>query len=142
MGMSDSSRKKLATCHPDIVELVEALAVDEDIIVLEGARSLARQKELIASGASKLKDAKNGAHVVTKEKPLSDAIDVIPNLPEWKKSKIIDWKNTAAFHGFAERVLKKAHALSTKLRWGGDWDGDGDYTDQQFHDLVHFERVP
>lgn len=132
-NLSNSSRKKLATCESDIVKLVEALAVNEKVIVIEGARTLERQAQLIKEGKSKLKDPSNGKHVVTPEKPLSGAIDLAPSP--------LDWENTKAFYAFAERVLKKAHALDIKLRWGGDWDGDGDFTDQKFHDLVHFELV-
>jgi peptidoglycan L-alanyl-D-glutamate endopeptidase CwlK len=30
--------------------------------------------------------------------------------------------------------------LGVKLRWGGNWDRDGEpVTDQDFQDLVHFE---
>jgi hypothetical protein len=36
-----------------------------------------------------------------------------------------------------------AHAIAQEegfhIRWGGDWDGDGDLTDQQFDDLFHIE---
>lgn len=32
-------------------------------------------------------------------------------------------------------------SLHPKNRWGGDWDKDGDITDQKFHDGNHFEMV-
>jgi hypothetical protein len=30
-------------------------------------------------------------------------------------------------------------SLNTDNRWGGDWDKDGDYKDETFHDGNHFE---
>jgi D-alanyl-D-alanine dipeptidase len=36
---------------------------------------------------------------------------------------------------------KKWDDMHPANRWGGDWDGDGDQTDQTFFDGVHFEMV-
>jgi len=46
------------------------------------------------------------------------------------------WASLAYVAGAA-----KQYALSkgVTLRWGGDWDGDGDLTDQNFDDLFHLE---
>jgi hypothetical protein len=32
-----------------------------------------------------------------------------------------------------------AKQLNVKVRWGGDWDSDGDVKDNGFDDLVHVE---
>jgi len=32
--------------------------------------------------------------------------------------------------------------LSTENRWGGDWDGDDDLSDEKFKDPYHFEMRP
>ena len=32
-----------------------------------------------------------------------------------------------------------AQQLGLKVRWGGDWDSDGDVKDNGFDDLVHVE---
>jgi hypothetical protein len=32
-----------------------------------------------------------------------------------------------------------AKALNLKVRWGGDWDSDGEIKDNSFDDLVHIE---
>jgi peptidoglycan L-alanyl-D-glutamate endopeptidase CwlK len=29
--------------------------------------------------------------------------------------------------------------MGIKIRWGGDWDSDGDINDNRFDDLVHVE---
>lgn len=132
MGLSKLSSKRLSSCDQKIINIVTALVEDgHDILVIEGARTLDRQEELMASGKSSLKDASIGKHVISKENPLSRAIDIAP-LP-------LDWNDTKRFYAFGELVVAKAKELNTPIRWGGDWDGDGDYTDQTFNDLVHFE---
>ena len=51
------------------------------------------------------------------------------------------WKDKARFYEFAAVIRYEAKRLGVKIRWGGDWDGDYDYRDQVFDDLVHFELV-
>lgn len=36
-------------------------------------------------------------------------------------------------------VFETAASCGVKLRWGGDWDGDGDIHDQRLYDPAHFE---
>lgn len=36
-------------------------------------------------------------------------------------------------------VFEVAASCGVKLRWGGDWDGDGDIYDNQLFDPAHFE---
>jgi peptidoglycan L-alanyl-D-glutamate endopeptidase CwlK len=38
-------------------------------------------------------------------------------------------------------ILTCAKQLGVKLRWGGDWDGDGNRLNNKFNDLAHFELV-
>ena len=61
----------------------------------------------------------------------SQAVDLAP----WP----IDWEDTASFHRRAGVILGMAHLYGMAVRWGGDWDSDGNTTDQLFNDLVHFE---
>jgi peptidoglycan L-alanyl-D-glutamate endopeptidase CwlK len=71
----------------------------------------------------------------------SDAVDVAP-YP-------IDWQAPGRFHVLAGhmmmafRVLQQEEQVedTLRLRWGGDWDGDGELDDQQFDDLPHFELI-
>jgi len=38
-------------------------------------------------------------------------------------------------------MLAAAALAKVKIRWGGNWDMDGEpVTDQEFQDLVHYER--
>lgn len=47
---------------------------------------------------------------------------------------------TQEFCVMAGVVLATAAREGITIRWGGDWDGDGDRLDQKFDDLAHFER--
>jgi peptidoglycan L-alanyl-D-glutamate endopeptidase CwlK len=51
----------------------------------------------------------------------------------------LDWKDMKRFYYLAGIVKAVALARKVKIRWGGDWDGDHDFKDQTFNDLVHFE---
>lgn len=132
-GMSRSSKARLETCHQDIQRVFNKVAETERIQIIEGRRTKQRQRELVLAGKSKTMDSKH----ITDEDGLSDAVDAAPINPEGE----IDWNNSKAFYAFGERVLAVARSMGITLRFGGDWDMDGDYLDQKFNDLVHFERA-
>lgn len=125
-SFSEISKKRLKTCHPQLQMLFEDIIKEHDCSILEGHRTYTKQKQLYAEGKSKVKVSKHN------HKP-SLAVDVAP-YP-------VDFNNFPPFYNFAKIVLNKAKQLGIKIRWGGDWDMDGDTTDQQFNDLVHFELI-
>lgn len=129
---SSKSNRQLDTCHPLLQELFRAVVKEDDCAVIEGHRARRRQNQLFQQGRSRLKWP-DGKHNVMPSK----AVDVAPYLEKVG----IPWKNRAAFYDFAEKVKAKAKELGIKVRWGGDWDGDGDFTDQTFHDLPHWELL-
>lgn len=138
------SRVKLMTCHPDLVRLMEAVVENYDCTILDGARTEADQADKVKRGLSKTMDSK---HVVSDERPLSDAVDAAPFPTVWpdESDRQYDTKKyvheVGRFYHFAGYVKAKAEELGIKIRWGGDWDKDLDFTDQKFDDLDHFERV-
>jgi len=123
------SRRRLATCHPDLQRLFRAVVPIYDCTILDGYRGKTRQNKLFALGKSKVKYPK-GRH---NKKP-SEGIDVAP----WP---IPDWEDRKFFYFFGGVVKGIAKCLEIKIRWGGDWDGDNDLNDQTFNDLIHFELV-
>src|SRR5687767_13298513 len=123
--LSQKSLERLNTCHPHLIECILALADEIDITVIEGYRSDEKQLELFLAGKSKIRSG--GKHC---QKP-SLAVDIAP-LP-------LDWNDSESFYNMASRLLAIAKSKNINLRWGGDWDGDGDFKDQSFNDLVHFE---
>jgi len=50
-----------------------------------------------------------------------------------------DPKLWGALGYIAGRAFALAQQEGIRIRWGGDWDGDGDLTDQNFDDLFHIE---
>ncbi|MBL4753574.1 MAG: M15 family metallopeptidase [Flavobacteriales bacterium] len=128
--LGETSIKKLSTCHKDLIKLIRLVEkrVPFDFTVLEGARTIERQKELFDQGKSKIDGVTHlGRHNYTP----SHAIDLSP-YP-------IDWGDLRRFMVLGGVVLSCANELGLTVRWGADWDMDGDYRDQNFNDLPHFE---
>lgn len=127
-----SSKEKLQTCHPQLQQVMNhAIEISPiDFSIIEGSRTVERQKRLYAIGASKL----DGVTKISKHQySPSCAVDAVP-YP-------IDWQDTARFYLLAGVILSTAARLRIRLRWGGDWNSNGQFNDQAFHDLPHFELV-
>lgn len=120
------SKKCLGEAHPDLQRLFNEVIKVIDCSVIKGYRGKAEQNKAHAEGKSGLKFPRSKHNRVP-----SLAVDVVP----WP----LDWRDTKRFYKFGELVVGVAKDLDIPLRWGGDWDGDGDYKDQSFNDLVHFE---
>lgn len=125
------SRKHLLTCHPRLQEVLGEAILYTDFAVLCGLRSREAQDEAFATGRSKVKWP-SSKHNAPDGGP-SLAVDVAP----WP----IDWKDSLAFAVLAGRILQIADAKGIALRWGGDWDRDGESNDQSFMDIGHFEMM-
>ena len=102
------SRSRLQGVHPDLI-IVMATAIqrtDIDFAVIEGLRTLKRQKELLAQGASKtLKSRHLTGH----------AVDIAPYVNgeiRW------DWP---LYHRLAKTIKQAAHDCDIQVEWGGDW---------------------
>ena len=95
-----------------------------DFKVIEGVRTLARQKELFAKKATK---TMNSRHLT------GHAVDLVP-LP-------LDWNNRQAFESVAKAMQQAAKQLGIAIRWGGDWNMNGSSTDEKFYDGPHFELL-
>lgn len=120
------SREKLQGVHPDLVKVVErAIQITkQDFVVTEGVRTLERQKELLAQKKSRTLNSRHlSGHAV--------------DLAAWVNGTV-SW-DPRFYDEIKEAMYMAARDCDVPLRWGGDWDGDGDRTDQNFHDLVHFE---
>jgi len=126
------SQDRLNTCHPLLQELFREVVKDDDCSIFEGHRNRRRQNEFFRQGKSRVKWP-DGKHNVMP----SMAVDAGP----WLEKKGIPWDKPKQFYFFAGKVRAKARELGIQVRWGGDWDGDGDVTDQQFNDLPHWELL-
>lgn len=121
---SERSLSILHTVKPDLQRLFSHIVLQYDCTVLNngGIRSEEEQRILISQGKSQTMNSK---HLT------GGAVDIAP----WP----IDWDDTARFYYFGGYVRGIAEKLAIDVRWGGDWDGDGQVRDQNFNDLVHFE---
>lgn len=104
---SARSRKALVGVHPDLVRLTErALSLSAiDFVITEGLRTVERQRELVAAGASRTLDSR---HIT------GHAIDVAAWLGEVRWDFGLYIRIAIAFRDAAkiERV---------PVRWGGCW---------------------
>jgi peptidoglycan L-alanyl-D-glutamate endopeptidase CwlK len=114
MSLGSASKVKLATCHPDLRRLVEAVVagVDAgdlatagitDLTVLCGYRGQVEQDQAYKDGASKLRYPNSRHNLVP-----AMAVDLAP-FP-------LDWKNREAFLVLRGYVLAKAATLGVKIR--------------------------
>lgn len=106
--LGQRSLSRLQGVHPHLVEIVKraALLSDLDFTVLEGLRTIERQKQLVANGASKtMKSRHLTGHAV-------DLAPLIDGKVSW------DWP---LYHRLAPIVKKAAADLGYPITWGGDW---------------------
>ena len=102
------SRERLQGVHPDLVRVVE-LAIQltpVDFTVLEGLRTLERQKALVAAGSSK---TLNSRHLT------GHAVD----LGAWVDGRL-DW-SWPLYTKIAQAMKQAAQEWGTPIEWGGDW---------------------
>jgi len=134
------SRGQLDTCNLQIETLMNEVVLTYDTSILEGHRVQELQDLYYEKGTSKLKYP-DGNH---NNKP-SLAVDAqpYPFNPKGPKAKI----KLAHWAGYVmatfDRLKRESPELydGYQLRWGGDWDSDGDLDDQTFDDYYHFEII-
>lgn len=124
--------QKLNTCHPDLVKIFKEVIAVMDCTIIEGVRSTETQEEYVRTGKSKtrlskhLKQADGYAHAV--------------DCGVFIKGRV-EWDDLRYYYYLGGIVKAIADDFGIKIRWGGDWDSDGDFSDQTFNDLVHFELI-
>lgn len=106
----NSSKQKLQKVHPDLVKVMN-LAIEKstkDFSIIEGIRTLQRQKQLLQE---KKTTTLNSKHLI-QPSGFGHAVDVAPYPVDW---------NLESFYPIAEAVRKAAKELKIKVRWGGAW---------------------
>ena len=112
------SKARLVGVHPDLVAVVERAIklTSVDFTVVEGLRSVDRQRELVKVGASKTMHSR---HIH------GYAVDLAPYIGgkvRW------DWP---PFHDIAAAMKAASKELDIPIEWGGDW--------KTFKDGPHFQ---
>lgn len=117
--LGKSSLAKLDGVHPDLVRVLRrymAEAGPVDVRVTEGLRTLARQRQLVAAGASKtLKSRHLTGHAI-------DLCGWIAGRPDYS------WP---IMRRIAEGMKAAARLEGVALEWGGDW--------RTFQDGPHYQ---
>lgn len=135
---SQTSFSRLATCHLDLQILFYEVIRHFDCSILEGHRGEEAQEKAFREKRTTL-SWPNSSH----NRIPSLAVDVAPYPVDLSNSP----KNISRFYFFAGHVLGLSLQLYASgkithhVRWGGDWDGDKDITDQSFNDLLHYELL-
>lgn len=116
---SARSLKNLSGIHPDLRRVIDRALKDSplDFVVIEGLRTKERQKQLVASGASK---TLNSRHLT------GHAVDLVPIGQNGKAA--FDWP---LYDRLGPAVKAAAQAEGVEIVWGGDW--------TSFKDGPHFE---
>lgn len=132
------SSERLATVHHVLQSICRrALSYGVmDFSVTEGYRTAQMQQALYRQGRTTI----DGINVQSKHNQApSLAVDLLPFPPVVNGVNV--WSDHQRFHVLAGLMFASAAEQGAKLRWGGDWDGDGNNKDSTFHDLPHFELV-
>lgn len=117
-ALSSKSLGRLAGVHPKLQAVVKlAITISSvDFAVLEGVRTIERQKALMAAGASKTMRSRHlTGHAV-------DLGAIVDGQVRW------DWP---LYDQLAIAMGQAAHQLDTPVEWGGDW--------TSFKDGPHFQ---
>lgn len=137
---------RLVGVHPKMVAVVHgALEIMNewaaagvatcDIMVLEGVRTPERQLKLYAQGrtapGSIVTWTKVSNHFVNKKTTYGHAVDLVP-YP-------VDWNDLKKFDLISRAMFASASKLNTPIRWGADWDRDGNPRERGESDSPHFE---
>lgn len=106
--LGQRSLDRLKGVHPDLVKVVKrAIEITPiDFTVLEGLRTVERQKKLVAQGASKTMRSRHiTGHAV-------DLAPVVDGEVRW------DWP---LYKKMAPAIKQAAKEVGVPIEWGGDW---------------------
>lgn len=115
MILNPRSESNLEGVHPDLVKVVRRAAEITAVpfIVIEGARTLARQRQLVASGASQTLKSR---HVPEMNAcGVACAVDLAALI-----GKTVRW-DWPLYERLAVAVKLAAGDVAIPIEWGGDW---------------------
>jgi peptidoglycan L-alanyl-D-glutamate endopeptidase CwlK len=110
--LSDKNLAKLAGAHPDLQKVIKHAAAlsSIDFTILEVQRTLERQKQLMAQGATRTMKSR---HLVTGG--YSHACDIAP-----LDGGQVSWAWPLYFK-LAPIIKQAAKEVGVPIEWGGDW---------------------
>ena len=157
-AFSKSSNDRLNTCHKDLIRITNlALKLSPiDFGISQGERTIEQQQHYFDTKKSRINPsrysspqslAKDAKHITIKGDPdfdVSRAVDVFA-VVTGKKSLAYDHRTLSVIAGCfysAAQILFNDCQTKHVIRWGGDWDQDGEIVhDQNLVDLPHYELI-
>tara|TARA_R110000851_G_scaffold104004_2_gene221441 strand:+ start:534 stop:965 length:432 start_codon:yes stop_codon:yes gene_type:complete len=138
-SFGNQSNNRLTGLHPDLIRVVQrAMSMQiMDFSVVEGVRSLDRQKDLVRDGKSKTMRSK---HLIQNDGH-GHAVDLYPYPINMKAVNANNVKEIARFGVLAGVIKAAAHLEGVQIINGMDWDGDGETLDHTFFDGPHFQLM-
>ena len=124
--LSARSLGRLIGVHPDLSRVVHRAIelTPTDFSVVEGVRTLAKQREYFTRGKSMTMRSR---HLT------GHAVDLAP----WVNGTI-DWETPAGWTGVSQAMKQASRDLGIPIEWGGDW---RTFVDQPHYQLP-WERYP
>ena len=147
--LSKLSLGRLNGVDANLVKVVQrAIEITpQDFMVVEGVRSKEQcyinygkgrtAAQCIAKGVPASYAQPKLAKVTWLNNPLDSkhvtgkAVDLVP-YP-------VDWNDLSKFDQVAKAMFAAAKELGVSIRWGADWDNDGNYREKGEYDSPHFE---
>lgn len=125
---SRRSIERMTGIHPDLLAVahyaLRICSVDFGVTRTGGLRTEITQAALVEAGKSKTLNSRHRT---------GHALDVVAfdfGRAQWGAAYAL------TVH---QSFVRAAKVLGVALRWGGDWDGDGDTRDETFVDMFHHE---
>ena len=129
-----AANPKAATAREELIHLLATTwaITGKSFLAYECERTIERQRELVKKGASK---TMNSMHLKKQACDFAPWDEREPNKLAWgdtAKYSFIHGVNTGAWEAIAH-----INGYSGRYQSGQDWDSDGKFKDQSFHDLAH-----
>jgi peptidoglycan L-alanyl-D-glutamate endopeptidase CwlK len=132
--LSDRSLERAKDVNPKLINLIllaiRRTPIDFGVAWMGGKRTAEEQNQLFKEGYSQC-----DGYVKISKHQSGDAID----LNVFVGSKMVDNKEMLCV--VAGVIFACASELNIKIRWGGDWNSDGNILDNKFNDQYHFELI-
>lgn len=114
-SFSARSRKNLQGVHPDLIRICERALEHSpmDFTVVEGLRTIERQRTLFAEGKSL---TMNSRHL-----PQPDGFGHAVDLYPFYEGRVQVDAPASAYRQIAEAMKAAARELGLTITWGGDW---------------------
>lgn len=141
-------QERLNTCCADIILLFTEVIKNRPCRILKGRRGKEEQNKAFDEKRSKIKYP-DGKHNKVPSEAVDAAPDPIPKnwgrvswklIPKKHREQIKkEIKELHKFYEFAGYLKGVADCNEIGIRQGHDWDGDHEFNDQSFDDLIHTE---